>query len=811
MSVSRNLLLASSAIVCAVSAQAEAAAQTRQFSIEAQPAETAISILGRQGDVQVIAARKITRSIRTNAVRGEMSVGEALDRLLSGTGLAARQLGNGSYAIVTRQPSTTVTSRPVALTRAASLTPVSEMTPVTAAPQVVAEGAMEDAPVQQPEIVVSGFRGSLVRAQDIKRKSINLTESILAEDMAKMPDLNLSESIQRLPGVAISREGGEGRNITLRGFAPDFTRTTLNGMEVPASSDGLDSGGFTINAGRAFDFHIFASELFNRVDVQKTQRASIEEGGIAGTVDLYSAKPFDFSKPQAVISAQGGYNSITRKVDPRVTAMLSDQFADGKVGVLVSAAYSERTVYQEGFGSVRWTSPFVNGDSWADTNPVVSGTPVDCPAADNLDCLWAPRLPRADFFGNNQKRLGLTGSLQFRPTDTLEVSFDGLFSRLENDRLSYNSMEWLLTHGPAGNFVGQTPRSFKIAPDGKQLIAASFDDVTSWYESRHQTSVSKFQQYVASAKWQASDNLKLDVMAGKARDAADREELRFYARSVPHAYSYDFTNSQDVPVLSYGNYDPNNAANFINALTAANRLNKVIKDNFTTKGNLVLEAGNITARTGVAYSRRSDAATVIAEYRVARVGFGYELGWNPSPKTQLEAGLFRGRNFADLTIGDPFTFDNLRADIGAITLGFTRDSLDDTGFPQSGTRIEADVEAYRDDLGSDGDGEVLRASADTAFAFGRNALLLGVRGATLYGEPNVLDAGRRSCSPTHNVPLTTVRNSSWRRCRCMPRRAPAWKACAKWRNGCGARCARSISRSEPGCRRRTSRRSSGGS
>ena len=169
------------------------------------------------------------------------------------------------------------------------------MTPVAAAtaPAAAPQEAMQDAPAQQPEIVVSGFRGSLVRAQDIKRKSINLTESILAEDMAKMPDLNLSESIQRLPGVAISREGGEGRNIT-----------TLNGMEVPASSDGLDSGGFTINAGRAFDFHIFASELFNRVDVQKTQRASIEEGGIAGTVDLYSAKPFDFNKPQAVISAQ---------------------------------------------------------------------------------------------------------------------------------------------------------------------------------------------------------------------------------------------------------------------------------------------------------------------------------------------------------------------------------------------------------------------------------------------------------------------------------------------------------------------------
>ena len=123
-------------------------------------------------------------------------------------------------------------------------------------------------------IVVTGFRGSLKEAQDIKRDAVNVVDSIVAEDIAKMPDLNIAESIQRIPGVAVSREGGEGRNITLRGFAPDFTRTTLNGMEVPASSDGLDSGGFTINSGRSFDFHIFASELFNRIDVQKSPARS---------------------------------------------------------------------------------------------------------------------------------------------------------------------------------------------------------------------------------------------------------------------------------------------------------------------------------------------------------------------------------------------------------------------------------------------------------------------------------------------------------------------------------------------------------
>lgn len=601
----RGALFASSAIICTLASPVQAEAQTRPFSIRAQPAETAISELGRQGDVQIIGARRLTRAVRTNAVRGDMSVGEALTRLFAGTRLVARRTGPSSYAVVPREAAPAETrADPAKTTPTSSSFSRGSEALAQNVPAAAPQASGDDEAVADSEIVVTGFRGSLAKAQDLKRRAVNLTESILAEDMAKMPDLNLSESIQRLPGVAISREGGEGRNITLRGFAPDFTRTTLNGMEVPASSDGLDSGGFTINAGRAFDFHVFASELFNRIDVQKTQRASIEEGGIAGTVDLYSAKPFDFKGLHVVGSAQGGYNTMTRKIDPRATFMISDTFANDTIGVLFSAAYSKRTVYQEGFASVRWTSPFVNGDSWADTNPTVTGTPENCGAADRLDCLWAPRLPRADFFGNDQKRLGLTGSIQVKPIDGMKISFDALYSRLDNDRFSYNSMEWLLTHGPAGNFVGQTPVSFTIAPDGKQLVAAAFNDVTSWYESRHQTSVSEFQQYVLSGDYQVSDTLKIDAMVGKARDAADRTELRFYARSNPHYYAYDYRGSVDVAKLDYGSYDPNNANNFIDATTAANRLNNVVKDNFTAKANLTFEQGNFTAMVGAAHNRR---------------------------------------------------------------------------------------------------------------------------------------------------------------------------------------------------------------
>lgn len=530
--------------------------------------------------------------------------------------------------------------------------------------QETEEAANENASAETDgeTIVVTGFRASLIEGQENKRRAVNVTESIVAEDIAKMPDLNLAESLQRIPGVAMSREGGEGRNITLRGFAPSFTRTTLNGMEVPASSDGLDSGGFTINAGRSFDFHIFASELFSRIDVQKSQRASIEEGGIAGTVDLYSAKPFDYNGLTLVASGQAGYNSLTRTIDPRIALLASDTFADDTIGVLVSAAYSKRTVQQEGFGSVRWTSPYVNGDSWADTDPTVTGT-VDgsCGATDPLDCLWAPRLPRADFFGNDQERLGIAGTVQFRPSDGMEITLDVLHSELNNDRLGYNSMEWLLTHGDPGNYTGQTPLSFTVGDDGRQLIAASFDDVTSWYESRHQTSKSKFDQIVLSSDIDITDAISLNLMGGWARDDADREELRFYARSDPHPYSYDFTGNPYVAVVDYGDWDPNDPDNFVNAITGANRTHDVEKENYTARADLVYEGDWFSILTGGAYNNRT---VDYAEGSGASANFAPQDYLVPFPIDRFGSGL-------DGTLVPFAVIDFGRIDSTVLTPGYT--------------------------------------------------------------------------------------------------------------------------------------------
>jgi TonB-dependent receptor len=574
-------------------------AQVKTFNIPAQSAQSGIPQFAQQADLQILVPEKLALGQNTSTVQGTMPVQDGLRRLLTGTSLTPVTQSNGAVILVKASLQTPASADATAAIAASA---TADTVPGATPPVAGADATTE--------VVVKGTRAALMKAREIKRKAPNIIESIVAEDIGKMPDTNLAESIQRIPGVAMTREGGEGRNITLRGFSPDFTRTTLNGMEVPASSDGLDSGGVTLNAGRAFDFHVFAAELFNRIDVEKTQKASTEEGGIAGTVDLYSGRPFDYKGLTVSLNAQDDYNSLTTKHDPHLAFLISDTFFGGKLGVLFSAAMANRTVYQEGYSSVRWESPYQTGDSWNDAGTTVKGTPSDyCGAADALNCLWAPRLPRADFFGNDQKRVGFTGSVQYRPADNILITLDALHSNLLNDRYSANSMEWLLTHGVAGNYTGQTPLSFTVGSDGTTIEAASFNDVTSWYESRHQKSNSNFNQLVLSGKIKLTDKLTIDAMTGVASDHADRTELRFYSRSIPHYYAYDYTTSGNpyVPVISFGSYDPNNFSNYVSGLTAANQINHDNKDNITTKLDATYRDQTFSLKAGIDYNDRKVA------------------------------------------------------------------------------------------------------------------------------------------------------------------------------------------------------------
>lgn len=465
-----------------------------------------------------------------------------------------------------------------------------------------AETATED----ELEIIsVKGFRGSLNRAIFEKRASTNAKETIMSEDIGKFPDLNIAESLQRVPGVAISREGGEGRQITLRGLGPSFTRTTLNGMEVPASTDGTDSGG-GVNNGRAFDFNVFASELFNRVDIQKSSTASMEEGGIAGTVDLYSAKPFDNKGFKLAGSAQAGYNTVTEDVDPRLAFMISNTFADDTFGALVSVSKSERTVRQEGFGTVRWTNPVSDGGGlYADTtNTAVTGSPNvgsctdDGVEVDPLNCLWTPRLPRPDFFGNVQDRLGITGSFQYAPSDDVVLTFDTLHSTLDNERTMYNMFEMFRS-----TFDEITPVAITVHPNGQQVLAGTFDGVKNRIESRQQISSTDFSQYVLSGEFIINNEMTVNAMLGTAESESRSEQYRYnMTNNSTHRFGFDFSQNPNAPALNY-DYDFNDETAY-NLSDGRLRATDVQRENDTAKIDMIYQGEDVTVKAGMAYNDR---------------------------------------------------------------------------------------------------------------------------------------------------------------------------------------------------------------
>lgn len=517
------------------------------------------------------------------------------------------------------------TVNPLVLAMAASIFPAISYAQENSAQPAESDGSVE-------EVIVTGsFRASMANALNTKRGSANNVDAIVAEDIGKMPDLNLAESLQRISGVAITREGGEGRNITVRGLGPGFSATTLNGMEVPSSTGGLDSSG-GVNRGRNFDFNVFSSELFNKIILNKSAKGSLEEGGLASTVELYSAKPFDNPGLHAVVGGSMAVENLTGEDDPRVVAMVSNTFNDDKFGVLLSFAQSKRNIRQEGFGTVRYTSPFDNSNrSFVGNDSTVDITGTADPfgnypnldpnhaklANEKLDFVLFPRLPRMDSFNTDQERTGVTGSFQFRPTDRMEFTLDYLSSDLKTDVTSYNYFAQF-----RNTFNSITPTSIVLDDAGRVAVAGEFTGVTPRVESRGQFSETDFDQVVLSGKFELTDNLKLDVMYGNAAVVYDEEQYRFnldalapsYANASaptrqaingmnPTYFSYDFRNNSDIAEMSYG-FDITNPLNYFFS-TPTIRKDVVERENDTFRADLTWDVDETTIKSGVIWNERN--------------------------------------------------------------------------------------------------------------------------------------------------------------------------------------------------------------
>ena len=220
-----------------------------------------------------------------------------------------------------------------------------------------ADPAAEAAPDSGQDIVVTGYRRSLEKALNLKRESVSAVDAIVAEDIAKFPDQNLAESLQRIPGISIQRDGGEGRAITVRGLGAQFTRVRVNGLETVATS----SDGASANRDRAFDFNVFASELFSSLVGHKTAEPSLDEGSLGAVVDLNTGNPLAGKAGfTGVLSLQGSYNDLSNNVGPRVAGLLSWRNDAGTFGVNVSGAYSKTNTLELGNNSVRWAQAYFN-------------------------------------------------------------------------------------------------------------------------------------------------------------------------------------------------------------------------------------------------------------------------------------------------------------------------------------------------------------------------------------------------------------------------------------------------------------------
>lgn len=459
-----------------------------------------------------------------------------------------------------------VASAQTAAPPAADTKPAAQSTPAKAA---------TPAPKPADEtIVVTGFRFSLESALNKKREDNGIVDVIKAEDIAKFPDTNLAESLQRVPGVVIDRDAGEGRNITVRGLGLDFTRVRINGIEAQATTGGTDSSGGN-NRSRGFDFNVFASELFNTITVRKSAAADVDEGSLGATVDLETSRPFDFKGFKASASLQGRYNDMSKDSNPRVAFLVTDTFLDRKVGVLVSGAFSKRYLYEEGFSTVRWDNGPSSGGWCAPTgvtaNPTTSTATTCGPAAQGVPRLtgtaaniaaynaasdaanFHPRLPRYGRLTHDQDRTGITGSVQFRPVDGTLLTFDMLYSKLKATRQEdfLEAISFSRTAAQGGK--PQTSVVEAIYGANGALQYGVFNGVDIRAESRFDQLTTTFKQPSLTLEQEITDSIKLTAKLGRA-DSKFRNPYQttttLDALNV-NGYTIDFRGNDRLPRIVY--------------------------------------------------------------------------------------------------------------------------------------------------------------------------------------------------------------------------------------------------------------------
>ena len=267
------------------------------------------------------------------------------------------------------------------------------------------------------EVVVTGIRGSLQQSIDTKREATGVVDALTAEDVGKFPDKNVAEALQRIPGIVVNREFGEGERPSVRGTSPNLTKTLLNGHSV-ATADWfvLDQ----LAATRNFNYLVLPSEIIGQVVVNKSSQADLEEGGIGGTIDVHTRKPLDMDPMTINLSAQAAYTDLADNYDPQASGLFSWKNQSETLGFLAAAVYQERNIRRDGVEVLGY---------FPDPTGATDGALV-------------PSLIGSALFEQERIREGGNVSVQFRPSDALEVSLNGLYTKLRANNSNANYLAW---------------------------------------------------------------------------------------------------------------------------------------------------------------------------------------------------------------------------------------------------------------------------------------------------------------------------------------------------------------------------------
>jgi iron complex outermembrane recepter protein len=371
------------------------------LNLASQPLGQALVDFARQVDAKIVFPADAVRGHIAPALRGRMTRREALEQLIEGSGL---RVVSDDGQVIALAPGE-VGNAPVA-----------------------GQGSGED--TEPVEVVVTGYRQSIAESVAQKRAANAFVDVITAEDIGKFPDKNVADALQRVPGVVITRDGGEGSRVSIRGLQPGLTLTLLNGNFLA----GADSG----DPQRSFNYVMLPSNFIASTEVYKSSEARFEEGGVGGTIILNTRRPFDVPSGSGFVSAEGTYADTTGKLEPQFGAQYSWKNEEETIGLLIGGVYQKRTnrEMRATAGTWRWWSDRdssgnvitratdVNGNAYANDAAVSYWTGGGQSTLDgrHFSGYWAPQSVRAEVFDQDRERYGVQATAQFRPLTDLTVT-----------------------------------------------------------------------------------------------------------------------------------------------------------------------------------------------------------------------------------------------------------------------------------------------------------------------------------------------------------------------------------------------------